>query len=102
VDANGKIIKGVLTDLKIDTSNLSPKPTGRMSETVNLNSSATQPSVAPFDPANVNSYNYTFNTPVYDSQGNAHQMNQYFVKEPVPTPGPCTPPSTAATRLTRP
>ncbi|MEN5235916.1 MULTISPECIES: flagellar hook protein FlgE [Pseudomonas] len=81
VDANGKVVKGVLTDLKIDTSNLKPNPTGRVSETVNLNSSATAPSVAVFDPANVNSYNYTFNTDVYDSQGNAHQLNQYFVKD---------------------
>jgi flagellar hook protein FlgE len=81
VDENGKVIPGVLTDLKIDTSNLAPKPTGRISETVNLNSSANAPTVSPFDPTNVNSYNYTFNTPVYDSQGNEHQMNQYFVKD---------------------
>ena len=27
VDANGKIINGVLTDLRIDTSNLAPKST---------------------------------------------------------------------------
>ncbi|MBF8730726.1 flagellar hook protein FlgE [Pseudomonas guariconensis] len=80
VDANGKVIQGVLTDLQIDTSNLSPNSTSRISETVNLNSSASVPSVAPFDPTNVNSYNYTFNTDIYDSQGNAHQLNQYFVK----------------------
>ena len=82
VDDDGKIVQGVLTNLQIDTSNLAPKPTGRISETVNLNSSASAPSVSPFDPANVNSYNYTFNTDVYDSQGNAHQLNQYFVKDP--------------------
>ncbi|MDH1630227.1 flagellar hook protein FlgE [Pseudomonas mosselii] len=82
VDGNGKVIQGVLTNLQIDSSNLSPKPTSRISETVNLNSSAVEPKVSPFDPATVDSYNYTFNTPVYDSQGNEHQMNQYFVKEP--------------------
>lgn len=81
VDADGKLIKGIMTDLKIDTSNLSPNPTSRVSETVNLNSSASEPTVAPFDPSNVGSYNYTFNTDVYDSQGNAHQLNQYFVKD---------------------
>ncbi|KIY38096.1 flagellar hook protein FlgE [Pseudomonas sp. 10-1B] len=81
VDGNGKIIQGVLTDLQIDTSNLTPNPTGRISETVNLNSSATAPTETPFDPTNVNTYNYTFNTDVYDSQGNAHQLNQYFVKD---------------------
>ena len=81
VDGNGKIIQGILTDLQIDTSNLTPNPTGRISETVNLNSSATVPTETPFDPTKVNTYNYTFNTDVYDSQGNAHQLNQYFVKD---------------------
>ncbi|CAB5619179.1 flagellar hook protein FlgE [Pseudomonas putida] len=81
VDANGKIMQGVLTNLQIDTSNLTPNPTGKISENVNLNSSATAPAVTPFDPTNTGSYNYTFNTDVYDSQGNAHQLNQYFVKD---------------------
>ena len=81
VDDDGKLVQGVLTDLKIDTSNLSPRPTSRISETLNLDSSASAPSVTPFTPDNVNSYNYTFNTDVYDSQGNAHQLNQYFVKD---------------------
>ena len=81
VDDDGKLVQGVLTDLKIDTSNLSPKPTSRISETINLDSSASAPSVTPFTPDNVNSYNYTFNTDVFDSQGNAHQLNQYFVKD---------------------
>ncbi|WP_063912856.1 flagellar hook protein FlgE [Pseudomonas sp. p21] len=81
VDANGKIVQGVLTNLQIDTSNLTPNPTGKISENVNLNSSATAPAVTPFDPTNTGSYNYTFNTDVYDSQGNAHQLNQYFVKD---------------------
>ncbi|WP_442108974.1 flagellar hook protein FlgE [Pseudomonas sp. NUPR-001] len=81
VDGDGKVVKGVLTDLQIDTSNLAPNPTGRISETLNLNSSAVEPKISPFNPGEVGSYNYTFNTDVYDSQGNAHQMNQYFVKD---------------------
>lgn len=40
VDANGKVINGVLTDLKIDTSNLAPKPTSTVSSTINLDSTA--------------------------------------------------------------
>jgi flagellar hook protein FlgE len=80
VDANGTLQTGVLSNLKIDTANLNPKPTSTMSETLNLNSSASVPTVAAFDPANVNSYNFTYNTEIYDSQGNSHQLNQYFVK----------------------
>ena len=40
VDANGKILNGVLTDLRIDTSNLAPKNTSTVSSTINLNSTA--------------------------------------------------------------
>ncbi len=79
-DTDGKLQTGVLSNLKIDTSNLAPKATSSISETVNLNSSATTPSVTTFDPANSASYNYTFNTDTYDSQGNLHALNQYFVK----------------------
>jgi flagellar hook protein FlgE len=78
---DGSLATGVLTNLKIDTSNIAPKPTSEITQTVNLNSTAEVPSVTPFDPSNTKSYNYTFNTPVYDSQGNEHQMNQYFVKD---------------------
>ncbi|RZA29258.1 MAG: flagellar hook-basal body complex protein, partial [Proteobacteria bacterium] len=80
---DGVVQTGVLTNLKIDSSNLQPKATSKIAETVNLNSSAAQPTITPFDPSNVSSYNYTFNTDVYDSLGNAHQMNQYFVKDEV-------------------
>jgi flagellar hook protein FlgE len=81
VDNTGTLQSGVLSNLKIDTSNLSPKATSTMSETLNLNSSAATPTVATFDPANVNSYNFTYNTEIFDSQGNSHQLNQYFVKD---------------------
>jgi len=80
MDASGALQTGVLSNLKIDTSNLSPNPTSTMSETLNLNSSATTPTVTTFDAANVNSYNFTYNTEIFDSQGNSHQLNQYFVK----------------------
>ncbi|AIR90054.1 flagellar hook protein FlgE [Pseudomonas cremoricolorata] len=83
VDAEGKVVRGALTDLQIDTSNLAPKPTSKISETLNLNSTATAPKVTPFNPADVDSYNHTFNTELYDSQGNLHQLNQYFVRDTV-------------------
>ncbi|CAN7318034.1 MULTISPECIES: flagellar hook protein FlgE [Pseudomonas] len=80
VDSNGKIINGVLTDLKIDTSSLKPNPTTKVDQTMNLNSAETTPTVAPFSPTDTNSYNKTISTKVYDSQGNEHTMDQYYVK----------------------
>ncbi|MFJ4250074.1 flagellar hook protein FlgE [Pseudomonas helmanticensis] len=84
VDANGKIINGVLTDLKIDTSNLAPKSTSLVTSTINLNSTAPviddTVAAGKFDPTNLATYTKSFSTPIYDSQGNMHPMDQYVVK----------------------
>ncbi|PPK38474.1 flagellar hook protein FlgE [Pseudomonas laurylsulfatiphila] len=84
VDANGKILNGVLTDLRIDTSNLAPKATSTVSSTINLNSTAPvidQAVVAnKFDPSKPATYTKQFTTPVFDTQGNQHPMDQYMVK----------------------
>lgn len=85
VDANGKIVNGVLTDLKIDTSNLAPKSTSAVGSSINLNSSApvivdTGANAVKFDPSKLETYTKSFSTPIYDSQGNKHDMDQYVVK----------------------
>jgi len=82
VDANGNIVNGVLTDLRIDTSNLAPKATGSVTSEINLNSSsdAIDQSKIPFDPNESTSYTKKFSTMVYDTQGNSHPMDQYMVK----------------------
>ncbi|EUB76367.1 flagellar hook-basal body protein [Pseudomonas sp. GM41(2012)] len=82
VDANGKILNGVLTDLRIDTSNLAPKNTSTVSSTINLNSTAPiiDQTVNPFDPSKEASFTKQFSTPIYDTQGNKHVMDQYMVK----------------------
>ncbi|MDD2104458.1 flagellar hook protein FlgE [Pseudomonas putida] len=82
VDADGKIINGVLTDLRIDTSNLAPKATTTVSSTINLNSTSDVIDVVanPFDPSKTASYSKQFTTPVFDTQGNQHSMDQYMVK----------------------
>ncbi|MHC8403696.1 flagellar hook protein FlgE [Pseudomonas sp. TMB3-21] len=84
VDANGKIQNGILTDLRIDTSNLAPKSTSVVSSTINLNSTAAVIDQAvvtnKFDPTKTETFTKQFSTPVFDSQGNQHQMDQYMVK----------------------
>ncbi|CAN1603542.1 flagellar hook protein FlgE [Pseudomonas mediterranea] len=79
VDANGKIQNGILTDLRIDTSNLPPSATSLVSSTINLNSTATAITAA-FDPTDTSTFTKQFTTPVYDTQGNQHSMDQYMVK----------------------
>ena len=80
VDANGNVNTGILTNLRIDSSNLKPNPTGKITVTSNVNSTDTVPTVTPFDPTDVKSYNTPINIDVFDSQGNRHQLNQYMVK----------------------
>ncbi|WP_207282562.1 flagellar hook protein FlgE [Pseudomonas sp. FW300-N2F2] len=79
VDANGKIQNGILTDLRIDTSNLPPNATSVVSSTINLNSTATAITAA-FNPNDTATFTKQFTTPVYDTQGNQHSMDQYMVK----------------------
>lgn len=79
VDANGKIQNGILTDLRIDTSNLPPTATSLVSSTINLNSTATAITAA-FNPNDTSTFTKQFTTPVYDTQGNQHSMDQYMVK----------------------
>ncbi|MDI3357507.1 flagellar hook protein FlgE [Pseudomonas sp. UYIF39] len=84
VDANGKIQNGVLTDLRIDTSNLAPKTTTTVSSTINLNSSADVIDQAvvtnKFDPTKSATFTKQFSTPIFDTQGNQHTMDQFMVK----------------------
>ncbi|KRA86613.1 flagellar biosynthesis protein FlgE [Pseudomonas sp. Root68] len=84
VDSNGKIVNGVLTDLRIDTSNLAPKSTSTVSSTINLNSTSAviDQTVAAnkFDPSKTETFTKSFSTPIYDTQGNQHTMDQYMVK----------------------
>jgi len=93
-DSTGKIQKGVLTDLQIDTSALQPKATSLIDQGINLNSSAadiplevyddsTPPVLVPnkvFDPSDETTYTKSFPTKVYDSQGNEHTMEQFYRK----------------------
>ena len=81
-DADGKIIKGGLTDLRLNLSNLPPKASSKVDSTSNLNASAPAINQAtkPFDPTDTSSFTTQYSTTLYDTQGNSHAMVQYMVK----------------------
>lgn len=93
-DANGNTMyAGEPTELYIDTTGMAPRETAESRIAVNLNSNEVNPLEK--DPAGqdittflnqVNippdSYNFTTNYNVYDSLGNEHRMELYFVREP--------------------
>ncbi|WP_295472584.1 flagellar hook protein FlgE [uncultured Pseudomonas sp.] len=85
VDENGSVVVGTLSNLRVDSSNLAPQTTSSITNTANLNSTSAIPSITVFNPADTKSYNLKYDTPVYDSQGNAHKLESYFVKTGVNT-----------------
>lgn len=103
-NAQGEIVPGVRTDLKIDTSNLAPKATSEIKQIINLNS--TSPSLATlaqFNPADPSTYTKVMTRTIQDAGVPArpevvdaggvvvtpakpavapadHELKQYFVK----------------------
>ncbi|MGG7448922.1 flagellar hook protein FlgE [Kosakonia oryzendophytica] len=68
------------TAITIPNTLMAAKTTTTATMQINLNSTDSTPSVTTFDPTNADSYNKKGSVTVYDSQGNAHDMNVYFVK----------------------
>ncbi|WP_373388092.1 flagellar hook protein FlgE [Pseudomonas alcaligenes] len=80
VDDAGNLQNGIVDDIQIRTAAQSPRATENMAQTFNLNSNNTVPTTVPFDPADPTTYNSSTSTNIYDTQGNAHVLTQYFVK----------------------
>ncbi|MDR8013430.1 flagellar hook protein FlgE [Ectopseudomonas guguanensis] len=80
VDAAGNLQVGAMGDLQLQNANLPARATDSLKFVMNLDSNQSVPTAAPFDPADVNTYNSTYTTKVFDSQGKEHTLTQYFVK----------------------
>lgn len=65
--------------ISIPNTLMAAKSTTTATQQINLNSTDDIPTVA-FDPTNADSYNKKGTVTVYDSQGNEHNMNVYYVK----------------------
>jgi len=66
--------------LNIPTTMMSAKATASATMVANLNSTDTVPTTTPFNSSDDTSYSYVNSITTYDSQGNAHDNNVYFVK----------------------
>lgn len=108
VNANGEVIRGIRSDLNIDTSSMAPKATSTITEVINLNSSrAAHSAVKEFNPADPFSYTKVITRRILDKGVDAvpevtrpdangvpqlvapgkpaitpaeHELKQYFVK----------------------
>lgn len=77
---NGTFNTGSLNDVQLVTSESPPAATTQAGIILNLPANASEPTVAPFDPADLNSYNNATSLTTYDSLGAAHTATLYFVK----------------------
>lgn len=78
-DANGRVMAGVPTELRLQTGDVAPKLTSSGAVTANLDARAAVPAV-PFDLNDGSSYNGATSIAVYDSQGTEHTVALYFRK----------------------
>jgi len=103
-DSEGRLQSGVLSDLQIAKGNHEPKASSRIEWNFNLDSSKASPTSwqnaydehlkanpddkagaleaagKTFNPKDPASYNHSTSIEIFDSQGNAHHLTQYFVK----------------------
>ena len=69
-------------EIQIDTSDLQPVPSTKITGQYNLNAEAEiiDQTITPFDPSDPTSYTNSTAITVYDSLGNSHTVQSYFVK----------------------
>jgi len=79
-NANGVLSTGAPADLNINTADLTPKTTTKVDAVLNLDSGSTIPATTPFNMADPTSYNSSTAVSVYDSLGNAHTLQTFYVK----------------------
>jgi flagellar hook protein FlgE len=80
VDESNRLLAGAMTDLQLKSTNLPASSTRSLEFVANLDANENTPPIAVFDPSNADSYNSTYTTKVFDSQGKEHTLTQYFVK----------------------
>ncbi len=78
-DAKGNLTGGV-GPLRVDKSNISPKPSSVIEVGVNVDSGQDRPLSVPFDPNTPSSFNHSTSLTLYDSLGVEHLSTIYFVK----------------------
>lgn len=83
-DSAGTLQKGAPVDLKISTSDLQPKASVQIVGLVNLDSRKATPVTTPFSPTDPTTYNDSTAVTVFDSLGNSHTLQSFFVKTATP------------------
>lgn len=79
-NASGVLSTGAPTPLSINTADLVPQVTTAANAVLNLDSSSAVPAVSPFNMNNPATFNNSTALSVYDSLGNSHTVQTFYVK----------------------
>ncbi len=79
-NAAGVLSTGGPTEISINTSDLPPIQTTNINAVLNLDSTKSIPLTTPFDMNDPTSYNNATSITIYDSLGNSHVLQTYYVK----------------------
>lgn len=77
---NGIITAAQPTPIQISAADLTPTATANVAVGLNLDARMALPTIAPFNPADPQSYNSSTSLTIYDSQGASHVATLYFAK----------------------
>ena len=79
-NASGVLSAGAPTPLSINTADLVPQVTTAANAVLNLDSSSAVPAVSPFNMNDPTTFNNSTALSVYDSLGNSHTVQTFYVK----------------------
>ena len=79
-NSSGNLSTGAPAELNINTADLVPKTTSSTTGLFNLDSRDATKTVASFNPNDPTTYNHSSAVSVYDSLGNSHTIQSFFVK----------------------
>lgn len=79
-NAAGILNKGSAQEIRIDASDLNPKTTEEVETKINLDSRNTGLPIAAFDPDDPTTYHNSTAISVFDSLGNAHTLQSFYVR----------------------
>jgi flagellar hook protein FlgE len=87
LDANGDVTGAAdLSNIQVDLNDLEPNATSRIDMVLSLDAGADALDPANFDPTIPATYSFTTSTTIYDTLGDAHTLQAYYVKD-VNNPG---------------
>jgi flagellar hook protein FlgE len=80
INASGNLQVGSVGDLQLQSANLPARASDALAFVMNLDSNEAVPAVGPFDATDAATFNSTYTSKLFDSQGREHTLTQYFVK----------------------